>query len=98
MRCVDWGPCGDDIVRFYDRGRIVGPAVRAPKAIRNGVFDVVVISPGCVPQDLLSEAERAGSKAIWIGHNGAGNLADSTDEPVEQDSRSSCRWPRRRSG
>jgi acetyl-CoA decarbonylase/synthase complex subunit alpha len=78
------GAAGDDIVRFYDRGRVVGPAVRAPKAIRNGIFDVVVISPGCVPQDLLSEAERAGSKAIWIGHNGAGNLPDSTDQSVEK--------------
>jgi CO dehydrogenase/acetyl-CoA synthase complex epsilon subunit len=78
------GAAGDDIVRFYDRGRVVAPMVRAPKAIRNGLFDVVVISPGCVPLDLLSEAERVDSKAIWVGHNGANGLADMTDEPVDK--------------
>jgi acetyl-CoA decarbonylase/synthase complex subunit alpha len=78
------GAAGDDIVRFYDRCRIVAPMVRAAKAIRNGLFDVVVISPGCVPLDLLSEAARVESKAIWVGHHAVGGLKDSTDEPVEK--------------
>ena len=78
------GSAGDDIVRFYDRCRVVAPMVRAPKAIRNGVFDVVVVSPGCIPLDLLSQAERVDSKVIWVGHNGISNLADSTDEPLDK--------------
>lgn len=78
------GAAGDDIVRFYDRCRVVAPMVRAAKAIRNGVFDVVVVSPGCLPLDLLSEAARVESKAIWVGHNGVDNLTDSTDEPVDE--------------
>jgi acetyl-CoA decarbonylase/synthase complex subunit alpha len=78
------GPAGDDIVRFYDRCRIVAPMVRAGKAIRNGVFDVVVISPGCLPLDLLSEAARVDSKAIWVGHYATDDLADSTDDPVDK--------------
>jgi len=78
------GAAGDDIVRFYDRCRIVAPMVRAPKAIRNGLFDVVVVSPGCVPLDLLAEAAGVETKAIWVGHNGVDNLTDSTDEPVDK--------------
>ena len=78
------GAAGDDIVRFYDRGRIVAPMVRAPKAIRNGLFDVVVASPSCMPVDLLSEAVLVDSKLIWVGHNGINDLADSTDESVDK--------------
>jgi len=78
------GAAGDDIVRFYDRGRIVAPMVKAGKAIRNGLFDVVVVSPGCIPLDLLSEAKLVESKVIWVGHNGVDNLVDSTDEPVDK--------------
>ncbi len=78
------GAAGDDIARFYDRCRIVAPMVRAAKAIRNGLFDVVVITPGCIPLDLLSEAARVASKAIWVGHHAVGGLADSTDEPVDK--------------
>ncbi|MCX5999662.1 MAG: hypothetical protein NTU41_08770 [Chloroflexi bacterium] len=78
------GPAGDDTVRFYNRCRIVAPMVRAGKAIRNGVFDVVVAGNACIPLDLLSEAERVGSKFIWTSPQGIGHLADSTDVPVEK--------------
>lgn len=78
------GPAGDDTARFYDRCRIVAPMVRAGRAIRNGVFDVVVASNACVPLDLLSEAERVDSKFIWVSQQGIDNLADRTDEPVDK--------------
>ncbi len=78
------GAAGDDIVRFYDRGRIVAPMVRSTKAVRNGVFDVLVVSPGCVPLDLMSEAARVGTKAIWVGSNGIDGLTDSTDVPADK--------------
>ncbi|MFC1999410.1 hypothetical protein ACFLXE_01445 [Chloroflexota bacterium] len=78
------GAAGDDLVRFYDRCRIIAPMVKAGKAIRNGLFDVVVASPGCLPLDLLSEARRVQSKVIWVGHNGIDNLTDSTDEAVDK--------------
>ena len=78
------GSAGDDIARFYDACRLVAPMMKATKAVRNGVFDVLVVSPGCIPLDLLSEAARVDTKAIWVGHNGTDNLADSTDEPVDK--------------
>jgi acetyl-CoA decarbonylase/synthase complex subunit alpha len=78
------GSAGDDIVRFYDRGRLVAPMVRSTKAVRNGLFDVLVVTPGCIPLDLLSEAARVGTKAIWVGSNGVDDLADSTDIPADK--------------
>lgn len=78
------GPAGDDVVRFYGKGRIVAPMVKAGKAIRNGVFDVIVASDGCIPLDLASEAARVGSRFIWVGSHGVGNLTDVTDQPVDR--------------
>jgi len=78
------GAAGDDVIRFYDRCRIVAPMVRAPKAVRNGVFDVLVVSAGCIPLAILPEAARVGTKVIWVGHNGIDNVPDSTDEPVDK--------------
>ena len=78
------GAAGDDIVRFYDRGRVVAPMVRSTKAVRNGVFDVLVVSAGCIPLDLMSEAARVGTKAIWVGSHGVDGLADSTDVATEK--------------
>jgi len=78
------GAAGDDIARFYDRCRIIGPMVKAGKAIRNGIFDVVVVSPGCLPMDLLSEARRVDTRVVWVGHNGTDSLPDSTDEPADE--------------
>lgn len=78
------GPAGDDTARFYDRCRIVAPMVRAGKAIRNGLFDVIVASNSCVPLNLLPEAERVDSKFIWVGPQGIGSLVDSTDEPADK--------------
>ncbi len=83
MEICGIGPAGDDVIRFYDRCRIVAPMVRAGKAIRNGVFDVVVASAACMPLDMLSEAERVESKFIWVSPQGVGNLADRTDEPAD---------------
>jgi len=78
------GPAGDDMARFYDRCRIVAPMVKAGKAIRNGVFDVVVAANSCIPLDLLSEAERVESKLLWVGHQSVNNMVDSTDEPADK--------------
>jgi len=78
------GPAGDDTARFYDRCRIIAPMVKAGKAIRNGLFDVVVASNGCIPLDLFSEAERMESKFIWVSPQGTNKLPDRTDDPVDK--------------
>lgn len=77
------GPAGDDAARFYDKCRIIAPMVKAGKAIRNGLFDVVVASNSCIPLDLLSEAKRVESKFVWVSSQGMNDLVDNTDEPVD---------------
>ena len=78
------GPAGDDTARFYDKVRIIAPMVRAGKAIRNGVFDVVVAGTACMPLDLASEAARVDTRFIWVGPQGIAGLADRTDDPVDK--------------
>jgi len=78
------GPAGDDTARFYDRCRIIAPMLKAGKAIRNGVFDVVVAGNGCAPLDLLGEAKRVDARFIWVGPQGIDSVPDSTVQPVEE--------------
>jgi acetyl-CoA decarbonylase/synthase complex subunit alpha len=78
------GPAGDDIIRFYEKGHILAPMVRAGKAIRNGVFDVLVAGIACMPLDLASEAARVDSRFIWVGSQGVAGLVDKTDDSVDK--------------
>ncbi len=78
------GPAGDDAVRFYDKVHIMAPMVRAGKAIRNGVFDVVVAGTACLPLDLASEAARVDTRFIWAAPQGVAGVVDRTDEPVDR--------------
>jgi len=78
------GPAGDDTARFYDACRIVAPMVKAGKAVRNGVFDVVVASTACIPLDLLYEAEKVDARFIWAGPYGVDGVTDMTDMPADR--------------
>ncbi|MEE4353957.1 MAG: hypothetical protein V2J25_13935 [Desulfatiglans sp.] len=78
------GSAGHDVTRFYDRCRIVAPMMRAAKAIRSGVADVVIASNACVPFDVAGEAKRVETRVIWTGHQGTGGLPDRTDDPAEE--------------
>src|SRR5512136_95459 len=78
------GPAGDDTARFYEKIHIMAPMVRAGKAIRNGVFDVVVAGTACMPLDLASESARVDTRFIWVGSPGVAGLVDKTDQPVDK--------------
>lgn len=77
------GAAGDDLIRFNNKAHVLAPQVKAGKAIRNGVFDVVILTPGCMPQDLLNEAKKAGSKVIIAGYQGLDTVKDRTDDKVD---------------
>jgi len=78
------GPVGHDILRFYDKCRIISTQVMAAKAIRTGFADVVVASNGCVPVDVLGEARRVESKVIWTSAQGIAGLKDRTEDSVDR--------------
>ncbi|MBI2858373.1 MAG: hypothetical protein HYX90_04775 [Chloroflexi bacterium] len=74
------GQAADDLPRFYEQARWVGPMVRAKKVVRTGIFNVIVGSDGCLDFDLLDEARRSGAALIWSGVTGMHGLADRTGE------------------
>ena len=77
------GAAGHDIIRFYDKARIVGSVFETSKVIRSGVADVLVTSSGCISLNIVADAERAGTKVISTGPTGEGDLADRTDDPID---------------
>ena len=77
------GPVGHDILRFYDRCRIVSTQVTASKAIRTGFADVIVASDGCIPVDVVGEAKRVESRVIWTSAHGIDGLKDRTEDSAE---------------
>ncbi|HLC23040.1 MAG TPA: hypothetical protein VJL08_01145, partial [Dehalococcoidia bacterium] len=77
------GQAADDLPRFYDRARWVGPMVKVKKVLRTGIFDVVVGSDACMDVDLIAEAKRTGSKLIWTGSLALGSLPDRSAEPAD---------------
>jgi len=78
------GPAGDDIARFYDRCRVITGMVKASKAIRSGIADVIVGSSSCISFDILADAQSVDSRLIWISKERNVGLPDRTDDPVDK--------------
>ena len=78
------GPAGDDIARFYDRCRVITGMVKASKAIRSGIADVIVGSSSCLQFDILADAQSVDSRLIWISKERNVGLPDRTDDPVDK--------------
>jgi len=76
------GAAGHDIMRFYDRGRLLGAMPMAAKLIRSGIADVVVVSSACLSVDIASHARKVGTRVILTTPLGSGGLRDRTDDPV----------------
>ena len=77
------GQAADDLPRFYDRARHVGPMARAAKILRTGIFDVIVGSDGCIEVDLVGIAKRTDARLIWTGDRGLEGMRDRSGEDVE---------------
>lgn len=76
------GAAGHDILRFYDRCRLLGPMPMATKLVRSGIADVVVVSSACLSLDIPSHAAKVGTKVILTTPLGSSGLRDRTDDPV----------------
>ena len=78
------GPAGHDIIRFYDRCRILGPMTQARKLVRHGISDVIVAGDACIDLSFLGDAKIAGTKVIWTSRAKNIGLPDYSDETVEK--------------
>jgi len=79
------GSVGLDIIRFYDKAKVISSTASAPRAIRLGFADVIVASVGCMNLDLLKLAAKGGSKLIWVSVQPIGIdwIRDRTDDPID---------------
>ena len=78
------GAAGNDIVRFFDRCRIVAPMVNANKTIRTGFADVVVANGGCMPVDYVEATKRVETRLIWTDSTDDIGLRDRTRDAVDE--------------
>ncbi len=62
------GAVGHDLPRFYNRAKVLTSGVKARKAIRAGIADVVVLSGLCYEFDVLGDAKRADTIVIASGY------------------------------
>ncbi|MEW6033998.1 MAG: 4Fe-4S dicluster domain-containing protein, partial [Chloroflexota bacterium] len=78
------GSVAHDIIRFYDRCRVLSPMVPGRKMVRYGISDILVASTACVNWDFLPDARLAGTKVIWTSKERNLGLPDRTDDPVDR--------------
>ena len=62
------GAVGHDLPRFYNRAKVLSSGVKARKAIRSGIADVVVVSDLCFEFDVVEEAKRVDTIVIVSGY------------------------------
>jgi len=78
------GPVGHDLIRFYDKARLIGPMTQAAKIIRTGLADVIVATTSCLPIDIVSQGQKVKSPVIWASPQPLSNLPDRTDAEIEE--------------
>ncbi|MDY7035526.1 MAG: hypothetical protein SV375_05105 [Thermodesulfobacteriota bacterium] len=78
------GAAGNDIIRFYEKCRIVASMVNADKVIRTGFADVIVANGGCMPIDYLEATKKVETRLIWTDRVDNIGLRDRTNDPVDK--------------
>ena len=78
------GSVGHDLVRFYDKGKILISPTKANKVLRLGMGDVIVVSDTCCKMDVLEEAVKTDTKVITTSFNNTFGLNDRALDPVDE--------------
>ena len=77
------GSVGHDIVRFYDKAKILTTPVKTNRVLRMGIADVLVISDTCARSNILEEAARTGTKVIATSFKQTMGLEDRSEDSVK---------------
>jgi acetyl-CoA decarbonylase/synthase complex subunit alpha len=72
-----------DMIRYSQRTKIVGPLSHQIRVIRNGMADVLVIDEQCIRADILHEAKQVNVPVIATNNKNLQGLEDRTGHPVE---------------
>ena len=73
-----------EIARYSDRAKIVGPFSRQLFFVRSGIADVILADEQCVRTDLPIEASKAGSGLIATVDKAMYKLEDATEMDTEE--------------
>jgi acetyl-CoA decarbonylase/synthase complex subunit alpha len=71
-----------DLARYSDQTKIIGPISRQLKFIRSGIADVIVIDEQCIHTNILQEAQEIKTPLIAVNDQMCLGLPDMTEEPV----------------
>lgn len=77
------GSVGHDLVRFYDKAKIITSPVKTSKVLRMGIPDVVVVGDMCCKTNLLEDAKKTDIKVIATSFNQNMGLVDRVEENVD---------------
>ncbi|MBP1747550.1 MAG: dehydrogenase/acetyl-CoA synthase complex, epsilon subunit [Deltaproteobacteria bacterium] len=72
------GPAGDDILRFYPKGRVLETMVRAYRVLGSGMTDVLVIGDVCMKSDIMKTVAGTGTRVIATSRKNSLGLPDRT--------------------
>lgn len=73
-----------DLVRYYDKAKIIGPTSRQMKFVRSGLADVIIVDEQCVRTDILEEAKKVKTVVISTLDKICLGLPDMTQAPTAQ--------------
>lgn len=77
------GSVGHDLVRFYDKAKILTSPVKTSKVLRMGIPDVIVVGDTCCKTNVLEDAKRTDTKVIATSFNQNMGLMDRIEEGVD---------------
>ncbi|MFH2013240.1 MAG: hypothetical protein ABIJ37_11185 [Pseudomonadota bacterium] len=77
------GAVAHDMVRFYDKAKILTSPTRANKALRLGMGDVIVLSDMCCKVDVLEEAIKTDTRVIVTSFTSTFGLPERSEDSVD---------------
>jgi acetyl-CoA decarbonylase/synthase complex subunit alpha len=72
-----------DMTRYYDRGKVVGPISSQLRFIRSGVPDVIVLDEQCVRTDCSEEAKKIKAPVIVASEKNCMGMPNRTNDPAD---------------
>ncbi|PIQ46472.1 MAG: hypothetical protein COW04_01925 [Deltaproteobacteria bacterium CG12_big_fil_rev_8_21_14_0_65_43_10] len=78
------GSTGHDMIRFYDKAKVLTSPTRANKVLRLGMGDVIVLSDICCKVDVMEEAIKTDTRVITTSFNHTYGLDDRALDSVDE--------------
>jgi len=77
------GAAGHDLIRFYERAKVLVTPVKLTKLLRLGIADVMVVSDSCCNVNILEEAAKTDTRVIVTSFKQGFGLTERSFDPVD---------------